>query len=148
MTTGTDIVEKALKLIGANSIAAPAAPETVVEGADALNSMLQTWTSQGIDLGIVPLEAPGDELGEPNDATNAIIENLALILAPNFDNGKMVVSVTLEKNAKRDYNIVKNLYQIVTIPNKVVSSTLPKGAGNKYPLFSDTYFRKGGIVNG
>tara|TARA_R110000782_G_C14819205_1_gene413832 strand:+ start:33890 stop:34336 length:447 start_codon:yes stop_codon:yes gene_type:complete len=148
MTTGTDIVQKALKKIGAHSIAAPAASETVVEGADALNSMLQTWTSQGIVLGIVPLDAPGDELGEPNDATNAIISNLALELAPNFDNGKLVVSPTLEKNAKRDYNAVKNLYQVCTIPDKVVSSTLPRGAGNKYPLFDDTYFNKGDTVNG
>ncbi len=149
MTTGTEIVKKALKKIGANSIAAPAAPETIIEGRDALNSMLQNWLSQDIDLGIVPLDPPGDELGEPNDATNAIISNLAIYLAPDFDNGNQIVSPTLKQNATRDYNTVKNLYQCVSIPDKVVTSTLPKGQGNRYWYWNgNTYFRKGETVDG
>ena len=98
MSDGTVIIKAALKEIGAHSIAAPADPESVEVGMNTLNSMLQIWLSQGIDLGIVPLETPGDELSEPLETTQAIIDNLAIGLAPNFDNGDNVVAIVLKAN--------------------------------------------------
>lgn len=146
MSTGTIIIKCALKEIGAHSILAPAPPESIVDGMGTLNSMLQLWLSNGIDLGIVPLSAPGDELGEPADAYQVIIDNLALSLAPNFDNGKQIVSVDLKNNARDGYNRIKNLYQVLTIPNKVVSSTLPRGAGNRRNINSPVFAGKGATV--
>lgn len=131
MSIGTVIIEDALKEIGAHSIAAPADPESVEIGMRGINSMLQIWLSQCIDIGIVPLESPGDELGEPLDTTQAIVDNLAILLAPNFDNGDNVVSKELRDNARRGYTRVRGLYQNLTIPDKVISSTLPRGAGNR-----------------
>lgn len=131
MSSGTEIIQKALKRIGAHSLATPALPSSIVEGRDALNSLLQLWLSQGIDLRIVPLDEPGDELGEPLDAKEAIIDNLALALAPNFDNGKTVVSNSLKRNGLLGKSLVQSLYQIIRIPDKVVSSTLPRGQGNR-----------------
>ena len=131
MSSGTKIIESALKLIGAHSIAAPADAESVELGMETLNSMLQLWLSKQIDLGISPLDAPGDEVDEPLDSTQAIIDNLAVALGPNFDNGGEVVSQTLRVNANNGYNSIKSLYQVFTIPDKVVSSTLPRGAGNR-----------------
>ena len=111
--------------------------------------MLQLWLSQGIDLGIVPLDAPGDELGEPLDSRNAIIDNLALRISPDFDNGNTVVSPQLTSNAKREFNLIKNLYQIVDVPLKIVSSTLPVGQGNKTGLTRTRVFKGvGGTING
>lgn len=140
MTTGTDLVKSALRKIGAHSIAAPAAPETITEGRDTLNAMLQSWLSRNINLGIVPLDAVGEEVGEPADATNAIVFNLAMLLAPDFDNGKEVVSNSLAMNARKEFQIISTLYNTTTIEAKVVSSTLPKGQGNKqsfgnFPIF-------------
>lgn len=146
MSAGTEIIEFALKEIGANSIAAPADAESIVIGRDTLNSMLQMWLSIGIDLGIVPLDAPGDELGEPLDATQAIIDNLAVELAPNFDNGKVVVSPTLRNNARRNYETIKSLYQTLSIPDKVLSSTLPRGAGNTRGVRRQVFEGSGGTV--
>lgn len=149
MTAGTDIIKGALRKIGAHSIAAPAASETIVEGRDALNSMLQEWETRNIFLGVAPLDAPGDELGEPNDATNAIINNLALELSPFFDNGNNIVSPMLIRAAKTSFNVIYNAYIDQPIPDKVVSSTLPKGAGNKWGhTFGRTFFRKGESING
>ena len=149
MTTGTDLVKSALRKIGAHSIAAPAAPETIPEGRVILNAMLQSWLSRNIDLGIVPIDAPGEEVGEPADATNAIVYNLAILLAPDFDNGKEVVSGTLAMIARREFQIVSTLFNTTTIEPKVVSSTLPKGQGNKqsfgnFPIF----FQEGETIDG
>lgn len=146
MTTGTKIIESALKKIGAHSIAAPADPESIELGMETLNSMLQLWLSQEIDLGIVPLKAPGDELGEPLDARQAIIDNLAVLSAPNYDNGTGIVSGTLQGAANRGYTSIENLYQNVSIPNKVVSSTLPRGAGNNRGSFNSPFAGSGATV--
>ncbi len=130
MSTGTSLIQKALRKIGAHSKIREASAESIGEGLDSLNSMLQLWLSRGIDLGIVPLDAPGDELGEPADTTQAITESLAIILAPDREGGKEVVSPTLRSNARDSFNMVKSLYQNHTIPTKVLSSTTPRGAGN------------------
>ena len=148
MSSGTFIIKAALKRIGANSLAQPAAPETIIEGRDVLNSMLMLWLSEGIDIGIVPLDAPGDELGEPLDARNAIIDNLALRLSPDFDNGESIVSQQLMTNAKREFTLIRNLYQKVVIPLKIVSSTLPLGQGNRTGFLRRIYKGIGGTVNG
>lgn len=145
MSSGTKIIENALRKIGAFSIAQSPDPGDIVVGMDALNSMLQLWLSQGVDMGIVPLESPGDEVGEPMDATEAITDNLAILLAPNFVSATINVSQTLRDNARLSKAEIKRLYRITVIPDKVVSSTLPRGAGNtaRGNYWNRTYFRKG-----
>ena len=111
-------------------------------GMEILNSMMEMWQTLNIDIGTTPLENPGDNLNEPPDARNAIINNLALELAPSFDNGQNVVSRVLENRASAGFQHVRNLYQVHTIPPVVVSSTLPVGAGN------EAAFRRGRIFFG
>ena len=82
MSTGTDLIEDALKEIGANSVARPAGGETINDVKKKLDSMLQRWLSQGIDLGTTPIDLVGEEVNEPIDARNAIVENLAILAAP------------------------------------------------------------------
>lgn len=130
MSTGTKLVKGALQRIGAHSIAQPAAPETIEDTWEILNSMMQTWASWGIALNTTPMQVSGDDLHEPIDTTNAIKDNLAIMAASNFDNGVAVVSPQLKANARNGLNAVKTHYQTFAIPNKVPSSTLPKGVGN------------------
>lgn len=146
MSAGTVIVQRALQMIGAHSIVSPADPDSIVLGMEKLNSMLEMWLSMGIVIGFTPLEVPGDELNEPADTRNGIISNLALELAPDFDNVAQVVSLPLQRSAKVGYANIKNLYQSVTVPEKVVSSTLPIGAGNR--TRRRTFFAKGATING
>jgi hypothetical protein len=131
VTTGTVIIERALEAIGAHSVVSPAMETAIVSGKEKLNSMLETWLSYNIEIGFVPLAVPPDNLNEPADTTNGIINNLALELAPSFDNGKVIVSPQLERNARIGYAQIKNLYQRVDIPAKGVSATLPRGAGSR-----------------
>lgn len=147
MSTGTAIIQRALQGIGAHSRVAPASPESITLGMEKLNSMLEMWLSQGITIGFTPLDVPGDNLNEPADTKNGIICNLAIELAPDFDNGKQIVSQELRRNAKVGFGNIKNLYQKITIPKKVVSSTLPVGAGNSRGVNRRTFFPKGGTVS-
>ena len=62
MSTGTEIIERALQRIGAHSKVQPAAPETIIEGMNTLNSMIQLWISWGVDIQTVIIDDPGQEL--------------------------------------------------------------------------------------
>lgn len=146
MTIGTDIIHRALQKIGAHSRISPASPESVVLGMENLNSMLELWLSKNIRVGFTPLEAPGDQLNEPPDTTSGIVDNLAIQIAPDFDNGIEVVSAALARNANVQMIEIKRVYQEIIVPRKVVSSTLPTGAGNQRRRFSRTFFPKGGTV--
>lgn len=146
MSTGTVIIERGLQSIGAHSIVSPADPESIILGMEKLNSMLEMWLTLGIVLGVTPLKVPGNELNEPDDARNGIITNLAIEMAPDFDNGKIVVSPALERNARVSYNNIKNLYQKITIPKKVVSSTLPVGAGANRGVDRRVFFPEGATI--
>lgn len=147
MSSGTFIVKSALQKIGAHSIVAPADSESIEKGLAALNSMMQLWVSWGIDLSTIPLKSAGDDLNEPPDTTNAIINNLAIEAAPYFDNGESIVSDDLRLSARNGFSMVKSLYQTFTIPKKRPSSTLPMGAGNSQGIWRRRYWgnRDGGL---
>lgn len=150
MTAGVTIIKDALQLIGAHSLVNPAPTESITLGMRVLNSMLEMWLTKNIDIGFTPLNVPSDELNEPADATNGITSNLSLALSPNFDNGKQIVSPDLKRNARVQFQDIKNLYQTIDIPKKVVSSTLPVGAGNRSLNGSNqrTFKSVGGTING
>jgi hypothetical protein len=145
MSTGTEIIERALQRIGAHSKVQPAAPETIIEGMNTLNSMIQVWISWGVDIQVVPIDDPGQDFSEPPDATNAIIDNLGVMLAPNFDNGEVVVSATLAANARRGITQVRTLYRKFKVPRRRPSSTLPKGVGNSKGSFQRSVFFEGDV---
>jgi hypothetical protein len=146
MSTGTEIIHEALQEIGAHSDVAPASSASVTLGMKKLNSMLESWLSQGINVGFTPLSVPGDDLDESPSSRGGIVYQLALRLAGPFDNGKNIVSQDLRRNARIEFQVIKNLYKRVTVPEKVVSSTLPVGAGNSKGTNRRVFFKKGGTV--
>ena len=148
MSTGTDIVRRALQKIGAASVVSEPSAESLITGFEILNSMISQWTSRGIDTGATRLSVIGDELNEKEDCRNAIICNLAVKLAPDFDNGKQIVSPSLMAEARSELATISALYRVFVIPKKVVSSTLPRGQGNlRYPRDS-AFFNKGDGLGG
>ena len=62
MSTGTVIITRALNRLGAFSIISPPDPASILVGMDNLNSMMETWLSRAMDLGVIPLEVPEDDL--------------------------------------------------------------------------------------
>ena len=148
MSTGTEIIEDALGEIGVHSVAAPANPESIELGMRKLNSMCETWLSKDIKIGFTPLKLPGDNLNEPADVRNGIVSNLALLLAPSFSNGRQVVSPALKSAANVGFRQIQRLYQRLEVPNKIVSSTLPTGQGNKRFHRSRAFFGKDATIDG
>ena len=146
MSIGTEIIKDALGEIGAHSVAAPANPEAIELGKRKLNSMCEIWLSKDIRFGFTPLSVPGDELNEPADVRNGIVSNLALLLAPSFDNGRQIVSPSLKSAASAGFREIQRLYQRVDVPDKGVSSTLPRGQGNKRR--ANEFFGRNATING
>ncbi|MCP5005424.1 MAG: hypothetical protein GY941_16030 [Planctomycetes bacterium] len=128
MSTGTKIVQNALKQIGAFSPVKPTNPESLEDVKDLLNSMLARWQDEGIETGAVPLDAIGDEFSEPMGLYNTFVFNLAIEAQPLFPSG--TISPELRASANETYNQMKKLYQTFTIPKKVARSTLARGQGN------------------
>ncbi len=148
MSTGTYLVQKALAKIGVFSRVLGLDGEELTNGRDLLNGYLQQLLDDDIKIGAVPLNAVGDEFGEAAATTNAIIFNLAIELAPDFENGSVQrVTPALLRNANRSYNKMRANYQKITIPKKVVSATLPLGAGNRVRFFGQqNYFAAGSTL--
>lgn len=145
MSTGTAIIEDALKEIRVISVAVPSSPEQITDGMVKLNSMMQIWLDDDIEIGFTPLTVPGDDLNEVESVRNAIVANLALSLASVY---RAEITQSLQNEARKSLDRIKNRYQTVCIPDKVVSSTLPLGAGNSKGQDARTFFPKGGTVDG
>lgn len=143
MSTGQEIIEASLEKLGAHSVIKPANDEDITRGWRALNDMMEYWLSKGIKLGVSPLETPGDSLNEPGGTRNAIINNLAIELEGGFNNGRDVLSPSERNQARVQFRTIKRQYGKLTIPNPVVSSTLPVGAGNQVGRWENTFFGEG-----
>ena len=142
MSTGTKIVQNALKQLGVYSPLMPTNPESLVDVKDKLNSMIARWYDDNIRFGAVPLNAIGDELSEPAGLTNTIEFNLALECVSLFPNAQ--ISAELRSSAKSNYLDMRAKYQDIDIPKKVGRSTLPKGQGNiRSGIWRDTFFDNG-----
>tara|TARA_R110000796_G_scaffold163505_2_gene280436 strand:- start:6084 stop:6470 length:387 start_codon:yes stop_codon:yes gene_type:complete len=126
----------------------PASPESIEIGRNYLNSMLEMWLSEQIKIGTTPLDAPGDELNEPDDCRNGIISNLSIELSPQFDNGGNAPSAQLNRLASTQKRAIERIYGTHTVPKLTVSSTLPRGSGNRRDRFHSVYFDEGGKLDG
>lgn len=141
MSTGTTIITKAYKRIGAYTVFNIPPNEAIIEGTEALNGMLDRWRSKYIDLPFANLDKPTAELAEPVDATEAIIDNLAIQLSSSYSSGNLtVVSRELRTNARVGFNDLKRAYRCQPIPRFKLSSTTPVGQGNINGLFNRRVF--------
>ena len=141
MTTGTKVIQRALGHLNVHSVLSPANPESIIDGMDVLNSFIASLQDDNVDIGAVPLSAPGDDLSEPLGARNAIEYNLAVLMQPLFP-GKQISPVIL-REAPKLLASLKRQWRTVSIPKKQVSSTLIKGSGHKSYGYGSNYFEEG-----
>ena len=128
MTTGTVLVQNALKMIGAHSVVSPANVEAINDGGVTLVSMLEMWLTEGVNIGFTPIDAVGNDINEPPDTTNGIESNLAVLMLPKFP-GVTAPAGLFTLAATQKARIFSN-YRSLSIPKKRASSTLPLGSGN------------------
>jgi P22 tail accessory factor len=84
MTTTVDIVGSALRKAGVLDSSEPVQPADFDQAVSALNRMMMRWEAKGINTGWSPVALPSDIIPAPIEAEDAIIYNLALVLAPEY----------------------------------------------------------------
>lgn len=141
MSTANSLILASLAKIGKNSPLKPAKPDDIAMGFDSLTSFFEQLRTQNIILSTTPVESVDDEVGESLDTRNALINLLAVEIAANYDNGQIIVSETLQRNAENGMAFLKKWYNQEAPPFRVISSTAPRGAGNeRYRGYSRRFF--------
>lgn len=128
MATAAFVVQSAAEEIGASSLVNPLAPESLNAAFKRLTQMINRWTSKEINLGdsfVLPTML-ADEMNNDTDTDQALIDNLALIIAPML---RKVPTSTLRTNAYDAFQDM--LISSVARPEQPYPSTLPVGAGRR-----------------
>lgn len=124
--TASTVIRDALQEI---LVQASEQPITAAEGQDAmrlLNRMMAAWKSDGIDLSYTAVDSLNDSITVVDGAIDAIVLNLAIKLAPQYDRP---VSQALYMNAQKAMDAVRKI--AVVIIETELPSTLPYGSGNE-----------------
>ena len=141
MSTATDLITDAYIELVVHSEVKPVSSFAIEFGRRKFQAMLQEWISDDMDFGFSATEFVSDETSIPLDMETAITTNLAIRLAPSV--GK-VASQTLLSNAAISLQTVKDQYQSKEAADRIVSGTMPLGAGNtrgiKPPVFANSDF--------
>lgn len=136
MSTANQIVQEALELVGAYSPLKPARPEIINRAFILLQRYLLWLEARSILLtGIVYPTVIGDQLSEPDDATDFLINNLAVKIAPFL---QKEASLTVKGKAKGSFQMIYNTYG--PKPKEIRKATLPLGSGNKTEFSNPNFY--------
>jgi len=142
MATGQEIVTDALYEISVITDEVPMESSYMVRGMRKLNDMLSEWDKSGIPLGFIPLADETDDVLIPREYNNAVIVNLAGLLAPTFNKE---VGPTLAAKIKSANDALLNM--TVKIGRTTLPSTLPTGSGNGVGYCDERFFPETDTTN-
>ena len=130
--TKRQLIVGALEEIGIASYEFDISPEQFESALRRMDSMMAEWNVQGIRVGY-PLSTIAEssiaqDSGVPDSATEAIITNLAMRIAPSY--GKEAPRAT-KVTAKKAYSTLQMRALAQNPQNKQYPATLPTGAGNR-----------------
>ena len=130
MYTKREIVEAAFEEIGLASYTFDLSPEQLQSAMRKLDRMAAVWNNRGVRLGYpLPSSPSGSDLDDdtnvPDSANDALILNLAIIIAPSL--GK-VVSPDTKAAAK---SALQGLMNKSAFPIEKRLPSMPAGAGRK-----------------
>jgi len=126
MASATKIITRALTRLGIRASETAIEPDELVDGLDLLNDMLSNWEEAGYNLGFSPVSNLTDEVRIPRGANAAVIDALAIIMAPEYSRP---VSAALLSAASLSFSNM--LTATVFIGEVAYPSTLPRGSGNQ-----------------
>lgn len=130
-TTANDVITAALGLTLTRSGDVPLESNEIAQGLFQLNNMMSSWS---LAIGYSPVSSSSDPITTPDYAIDAIVQNLAVRLAPSFGG---MVDADLRENARQAKKDM--LRQAVKIGPAKMPRTLPRGTGNSRP-FRDARF--------
>ena len=124
-------VNAAFAEIGLASYVWNLTPEEQQSASQRLDAMMASWAGKNINLGFpLPTQPENSDLNSetnvPNWANQAIITNLAVLLAPQY--GKAVAQETTRMAREEYRNVMNKTVQVLEVQ---FPSTLPIGQGNK-----------------
>lgn len=126
METAGDIIRDSLQEILVQDSEQPMTPSETQAAIRYLNRMMASWDLMGISLGFTSITKLSDPVTVADGALSAIVYNLALKLAPQFD---IQPSPLLVLNAREAMGAVRSL--AVVIEATCLPETLPLGSGNE-----------------
>lgn len=133
MATVTEIITRSLTRLGIRVAETSLEPAELQDGRLLLNDMLSNWEEAGYNLGFSPVANLTDEVRIPRGANLAVIDSLAIMMAPEYSRP---ISQALVSSAKLAFeNMLK---ANVFIGDVDMPSTLPRGSGNQ--CGDDTWF--------
>lgn len=141
MSTANDLIQDAYTELLVHSPLKTLSSFAVDFARRKFQAMMQEWIDDDMDFGFSATEFVSDETSIPLGLHTAITTNLAVRLAPSV--GK-VANPTLVANAIVSLQSVKDQYQSKESADRIVSGTMPLGAGNsrgiKPPVFANADF--------
>ena len=137
MATNLQLINRALREINVISEREDASSEQGSDCLAKLNSMMEIWKENGIELGWFEQSSTADNAPVPLRAEIAVYTNLAILCAPQYGAS---ISMELGGLADRTYRILLRSAINGELDN-VDMSHLPDGTGkygNGYDITSDT----------
>lgn len=132
MTTASEVITAALGLTLTRAGDIPLEPNETEQGLFQLNTMMASWS---LALGYTEVSSTSDVVTVPAYAIDAIVQNLAIRLAPSFGG---MVDPDLRENARQAKKDM--LRQAVRIGPAKMPRTLPRGTGNTRPFRDSRYY--------
>lgn len=136
MSSATDLITDAYTELVVHSALKPVSEFAIEFGRRKFQAMMQEWINDDMDFGFSATEFASDETSIPLGLETAITANLAIRLAPSV--GK-VANQTLLANAAISLQTVKDQYQSKEAADRIVSGTMPLGAGNTRGILPPVY---------
>jgi hypothetical protein len=127
MATASYFVSRALTRLGIRASETSLQADEIQDGIYLLNDMMSEWEEAGPQLGFSPVAGVSDEIRIPRGANAAVIDNLAIRMAPEYSR---FVSPALAKSA--DDGLKNLLNANITIGDVDMPGTLPLGSGNQF----------------
>lgn len=146
MTTASDIIHGALKILGAHSRVNPADPELVADSLPYLQSLLAELSTKEIDISATSPTGLTDDLSESAGATSSLKNILAIDIAPitRTPPERMQIGPGRSINRSTEMHKLSQQFFNPTIPNIVPSVLLPRGQGAERGPHNDAFF--GGVA--
>lgn len=132
-TTKREIIEGAFSDIGLAAFTFDISTEETTDALRKLDRMVAQWDSRGLRIGYALPTSPGNSspaeiAGVPDIYASALVQNLAMLLAPSY--GKTITQ-DMRINAKQSYSDLVARVAGRDIVEMRYPDTLPIGTGNK-----------------
>lgn len=133
--SAAQIITDALQELLVQASEQPIQADEMQSGIRALNRMMTEWDANGYALGFTIITNPSDLVTIPAGANSAVVYNLAVKLAGQFD---AQLTPSLVAAATEGMRVIAKI--AVKVPPSYLPDTLPIGSGNEDYLYEERFY--------